>query len=263
MTARATPGFGTSAAAMIRLSFLRTLRGRKLRVAAVASLVILLFPAVVAVAKDDADAVAVVSGGIDWGFYRLLVFLLPLLFASGAIGEEVEARTLHFLAMRPIERSSIALGKYIVGAGAALAILWAGLILLHVVGYATNPTEMIDQAASTARAGGALTLLLLNYCAVALFWGTLVPEAGGILTVVWLGVVEWLGMLLPGVLRFVSMAHFARELGGIERAADFEYFAITDVANHWCALAIFTEFAVFLGLALLTMHFAQLRFGKA
>lgn len=255
---------------MVRLSVLRTLRGRKLRVAAVAALVVILFPAVVALVQDDADTVAIVSGGIDWGFFRLLVFLLPLLFASGAIGEEVEARTLHFLAMRPLPRSSIALGKYIVGTAASLAILWVGLILLHVVGYAATPSEMIDQIPATLRAGGAASYLLVTYCAIALFWGTLVPEAGGLLTVVWLGFVEWFMGLLPGVLRFVSMSHWARELGGIERMGWHRIELMGEVraevptiAMHWCALILGCEWLVWLGLALLIMHFAQLRFGKA
>jgi len=268
--APAVPGFGSSTAAMIRLSFLRTLRGRKLRVAAVAAFVVILFPAVVALVSEDAEPATIVSGGIDWGFFRLLVFLLPLLFASGSVGEEVEARTLHFLAMRPMQRASIALGKYVVGTGSALAILWAGLLLLHLVGYATTPTEMIEQFGATARAGGAASFLLVTYCAIALFWGTLVPEAGGMLTIVWLGFIEWFGMLLPGVLRFASMSHFARELGGLERAGwdpvelgTQTLMSVPDVELHWCALVIGIEFLVFLGLALLTMQVAQLRFGKA
>lgn len=268
--APAAPGFGSSTLSMIRLTFLRTLRGRKLRVAAVAAFVVILFPAVVALVKHDGEPVTIVSGGIDWGFFRLLVFLLPLLFASGAVGEEVEARTLHFLAMRPVSRASIALGKYVVGTGAALAILWAGVVLLHGIGYAATPSSMIDQLGATMRAGGAASLLLVTYCAIALFWSTLVPEAGGLLTVVWLGFVEWFGMLLPGVLRFASMSHFARELGGLPRAGwdpvelmGQTVVSVPDVELWICAVVVVSEWLVFLGLALLIMQTAQLRFGKA
>lgn len=268
--APAAPGFGRSTMSMIRLSWLRTLRGRKLRVAGVAALVVLLFPAVVALFQEDADTVAIVTGGIDWGFFRLLVFLLPLLFCSGTVGEEVEARTLHFLAMRPMPRASIALGKYIVGTLSSLAILWAGLILLHLVGYAVTPTEMIEQIPATLRAGGAASFLLVTYCAIALFWGTMVPEAGGLLTVIWLGFVEWFMGLLPGWMRFVSMTHWARELGGIERAGWHTvelgpnvHTLVPDVALHWAALVLGCEWLLWLGFALLFMHFAQLRFGKA
>lgn len=266
----ATPGFGSSTLSMIRLTALRTWRGRKLRVAAVAAFVVILFPAVVALVTEGGDPAAVVTGGIDWGFFRLLVFLLPLLFASGAVGEEVEARTLHFLAMRPIQRASIALGKYVVGTGAALAILWIGLFLLHGVGYAASPTEMIDQLGPTVRAGGAASMLLVLYCAIALFWSVTVPEAGGMLTVIWLGFVEWFGMLLPGFLRFVSMSHFARELGGVERAGmdtitlgGQEFNTVPDVELWICAVVVVTEWALVLVMALAIMQTAQLRFGKA
>jgi len=172
--------------------------------------------------------------------------------------------------MRPLQRASIALGKYLVGTAAALAILWVGLILLHVVGYAATPTEMIEQIGATARAGGAASFLLVTYCAIALFWGTLVPEAGGMLTVVWLGFIEWFGMLLPGVLRYVSMSHFGRELGGMERAgwdpvelAGQTLVSVPDVELYWCALVVGIEWLFFLFFALLIMQTAQLRFGKA
>ena len=42
-SAPAAPGFSSSTASMIRLSVLRTLRGRKLRVAAVAALVVIVY----------------------------------------------------------------------------------------------------------------------------------------------------------------------------------------------------------------------------
>lgn len=50
--------------AIARLSAKRVIRGRKLRVAAVAAFVVVLFPAVVALLESDAIAVDVVRGGI-------------------------------------------------------------------------------------------------------------------------------------------------------------------------------------------------------
>jgi hypothetical protein len=263
------PGFFASTGAIARLTYLRTLRGRKLRVGLVAALLVVIFPAVIALVNEDAEAVEVVTGGIDWGFYRLLVFLLPLMFTSGLVSEETEARTMHFLAMRPVQRASIALGKYVVGVGAALAILWISLILLHVIGYATSPSDMVEQLDETARAGGAASLLLLTYSAVTLFWGVVAPEAAGLVSVVWLGFVEWFGTLLPSVFRFMSMNHFARELGGLERAGwdPVELgplvVEVPFVELHWCALIVVSEWLIVLGLALLIMQVSQLKFGKA
>ncbi len=266
---RVMPGFLSSTASIFRLTYLRTLRGRKLRIGLVAALLVVAFPAVIAIANDDAEAVEVVTSGIDWGFYRLLAFLLPLMFTAGLVSEETEARTLHFLAMRPLHRASIALGKYLVGVLASLMILWASLLLLHVIGYATEPSAMIEQLGATARAGGALSLLVVTYSAVTLFWGVLVPEAGALVSVVWLGFVEWFGTLLPSVFRFMSMNHFARELGGMERAGwdPVELGPITVevpfVELHWCGLIVAGEWLLFLALALVIMQHAQLRFGKA
>ena len=270
MSAPPSPGFAASTMAVARLAALRVLRGRKLRMALVATLVVVLFPAVVALVKDDADAATVVKGGIDWGFYRLLVFLLPILFTSGTVGEEVEARTLHFLAMRPLPRASIALGKFLVGAGAALAVFWIGLLALHLIGYAASPTLLVEQFGDTARAGGAGSLLLATYCAVCLFWGTLVPEVGGMASIIWLGVVEFFFGLLPGIFRFLSASHWARELGGIERAGwavieilGRELVSVPEVDLWIGAAVVGGELVLFLGLALLIMQTAQLRFGKA
>jgi hypothetical protein len=169
-----------------------------------------------------------------------------------------------------VQRSSIALGKYLVGTLSALGIFWAGLILLHVVGFAATPTLMIDELGATARAGGAGSLLLVTYCAICLFWGTLVPEAAGLLSVVWLGFIEWFVMLLPGVVRFGSMSHFARELGGLERAGmdvisigGRELVSVPDVEMWICGVVVASEWVIFLGLALLIMQVSQLRFGKA
>ncbi len=261
MSAPPAPSFFSGVGAVMRLSMLRTLRGRKLRVALVAAVIVIVFPAVVALLEEDADAAEVVSGGIDWGFFRLLVYLLPVLFTSGVIGEEVEERTLHFLTMRPVSRSAIALGKYLVGALTSLAVLWAGLILLHVIGYATSPTLMIDQAPETARAGGALTILVFVYSSVCLLWGALVPEAGGMLSLVWLGFIEWILGFFPGIIRFASMNYWARELGGLERAGWSDWVPAVDL---WiCGTIVGVVWLLFTFLGVLTVQVSELRAGKA
>lgn len=261
MSAPPAPSFFAGIGAVVQLALLRTLRGRKLRVAAIATLVVLLFPAVIALLEEDADAAAVVRGGIDWGFFRLLVFLLPVLFTSGTIGEEVENRTLHFLTMRPISRSAIAIGKYIVAAGSGLAVLWAGIILLHVVGFATEPSMMIDEIGATARAGGAASLLILTYSGICLAWGAIAPQAAGIISVVHLGVFEWFLALIPGPLRLASMSHHARELGGLERAGFAEW--VPEVELGTCAAVVIAACVIFTSLGVLVVQMSELRYGKA
>jgi ABC-type transport system involved in multi-copper enzyme maturation permease subunit len=261
MSAPPAPSFFAGTGAVARLTFLRTLRGRKLRVAVVATVVVLLFPALVALLEDDADVASIVSNGIDWGFFRLLSLLLPVLFTSGAIGEEVEGRTLHFLSMRPVSRSSIAIGKYLVGAGASLAVLWAGLVLLHVVGYATSPTLMIDNLGATARAGGAASLLVIAYSGICLFWGALVPEAAGMISVLWLLFFEVFLGLAPSMLRLPSLSHYARLLGALEPAG-LDLF-VPEIPLWVCAVVIVSAWAIFTLLGVLIVQLSELRFGKA
>lgn len=261
MSAPPAPSFFSGVGAVVQLTLLRTLRGRKLRVAAIATLVVLLFPAAVALLEEDADAAAVVRGGIDWGFFRLLVFLLPVLFTSGMIGEEVENRTLHFLTMRPISRSAIAIGKYIVGAGSALAVTWAGIILLHVVGFATEPSLMIEELGDTARAGGAASLLILTYSGICLLWGALTPQAAGMISVIHLGFFEWFMTLVPGSPRLISMNHHARELGGLERAGIAEW--VPDLELSTSAAIVVAVWLIFTALGVLVVQMSELRYGKA
>jgi len=258
MSAPPVPSFFASVGAVVQLTALRTLRGRKLRAAALATFVVLLFPAVIALFKEDADAVEIVRGGIDWGFFRLLVFLLPVLFTSGTIGEEVEGRTLHFLMSRPVSRAAVAMGKYIVGAGASLAVLWAGILLLHLVGFATTPAAMIDELGATARAGGAASLLVLTYSGICLLWGALTPGAAGMISVVWLGFFEWFMSLVPSAARFVSMNHFARELGGLERAGLDQW--VPDVDLWICAAVVSAVWLAFTSLGVLTVQLSELRY---
>ena len=258
----APPGLVGSTLADARLTAKRVLRGRKLRVAAVAAFVVVLFPAVVALLEDDAVAAEVVEGGIKWGFFRLLVFLLPILFASGVIGEEVEGRTLHFLAMRPVSRGAIALGKLLVAAAASLAVMWAALLLMHLVSFAASPTQMIEQLGDTARAGGAASLLIVTYCGICLFWGALVPEAGGMVSVIWLGFVELFLGLMPGAIRFASMNHFAKELAGIERGGFFAEI-VPDVELWICGLVVAAVGLLFSFFGVLWVQLSELRFGKA
>lgn len=256
MSAPLAPSFFAGAAAVAQLTALRTVRGRKLRAALLATLVVLLFPAVIALFGENAEPKDIVRGGIDWGFFRLLVFLLPVLFSAGAIGEEVEGRTFHFLASRPVSRAAIALGKYSVGASAALAVLWVGILVLHVIGFATSPAAMIDELGATARAAGAASLLVLTYSGICLFWSAMAPRAAGMLSVLWLGIVEWFGGLIPSYARFVSMNHFARALGGLEPAG-WAYW-LPDVELWVCAVVLTAAGALFTGLALLTVRVSEL-----
>jgi hypothetical protein len=79
--------------------------------------------------------------------------------------------------------------------------------------------------------------------------------------VVWLGFLEWFVALLPGVIRFLSLNHFARELGGIERAGWADW--VPDVELWICATVVAGGWILFTFLGILIVQVSELRFGKA
>ena len=186
------PGIGSSIAAIFRLQMRRLVRGKKLRLAVFAALLVLVSVVAARYAADLADPVKAVRSGIQWGFFRLLAFLLPFLLCSGAIAEEVEGRTFTYLASRPAGRFAVTFGKYLAGALVAVGLLVVLSLLLHVAAFASEPTEMIEELGPTARAAVALGLLGLLYSAICTFWGAAVPEASGIVSALHLVVLEFL-----------------------------------------------------------------------
>jgi signal transduction histidine kinase len=130
-----------------------------------------------------------------------------------------------------------------------------------VTGYATSPTDMIEHIPDTARAGGALSLLLVGYSGICLCWGAFVPEAAGMLSVVWLGFVEFFMGMAPGFLRFVSLNHWARELADLERSGWTSWIPEVDL---WIgAVVLVAAGMLFTFVGVLTVQLSELRFGKA
>ena len=95
------PDLATSVAAVFRLNFKRMLRGRKLRFALVALVLVVGATLTARYVVDPDDPQLLVRDAIRTGFFGLLAYLLPFLFNSGAIAEEVETRTLPYLLLRP------------------------------------------------------------------------------------------------------------------------------------------------------------------
>ncbi len=196
------------------------------------------------------------------GFFGLLVYLLPFLFTSGAIAEEVEARTFPFLALRPAGRVAIVLGKYLAGAAMSILLLVIGVLVLHVSSFATEPTPMIDELPQTLRAMSALSLLALTYCAICLFWGALVVEAGGFLSVLYLVVMEFALSWLPSFLRLGSMNYLASQLAGLPKGGFYPDW-VPDIELWICGVVIAIATGLFLSAAALVVRTSELGFGKA
>lgn len=256
------PSFGSAVSASLRLAWKRLLRGRKLRLGAAAVVLVVVAAVAVRYLLDPPEPERVVEAAVRVGFLNMLVFLLPFLFTAGAIAEEVESRTLPYLTLRPAGRIALTLGKYVAGASRRMLRLAAGVLVIHVASFVTEPTPMIDELPDTLRMIGSLSLLALCYSALCLFWGSVVVEAGGLLATLHLAVIEYGFSWLPGLARFLSMNHFASELAGFERGgwgAD----SVPDVETWICALVIGVATLVFLALGSVVVRTSELGFGKA
>jgi ABC-type transport system involved in multi-copper enzyme maturation permease subunit len=201
-------------------------------------------------------------GGLGWGFFKLLAFLLPFLFTSGAIAEEVESRTFAYVSSRPVSRAAIAIGKWAAGATLSVALLAGSALVLHLVALATDPAALVEGFPATLKAIGALTLLGLCYSAICLFWGAMVPEAAGIVSGLYLGVVEWILSFAPGSVRYVSMNYLARQIAGQEPGGLFP--EIAPVVDAWVAAGVIGGVTVlFVFFAVLVVSLSELRVGTA
>lgn len=264
------PSFGHSFAIVFRTQIRRLVRGRKLRLGLISSALVV-FAVVAAryasqrdVGADRAQELAVeaVENGFGWGFFKLLAFLLPFLFTSGAIAEEVEGRTFAYVASRPVSRPALALAKWAAGATLSVALLVGSGLLMHLVALATDPAALVDAFPATLKALGALALLGVCYSAICMLWGALVPEAAGIVSGLYLGIVEWLLSFAPGSVRWASMNYLGRQIAGLEPGGLFPEIA-PEIDPLLGAGVIGGVTLLFLFFSLLVVQLSEYRFGHA
>lgn len=264
------PGFFQGITVVFRMQMRRLIRGKKLRLGLV-SCGLVLFAVIAARYASQRDvgadrsaelAAEAIHAGFSWGYYKLLVFLLPFLFTSSAIAEEVESRTFAFLTARPVGRVAITLGKYFAGTALALALILGTAVILHFAGYATEPTAMIDELASTGRALLGLGLLTVCYSAICLFWGALAPEAAGIVSGLYLAIIEFLVSYLPGHFRIISMNYLGQSVAGFEPGGLMPEIAPA-IPMYVGAPVIVLVTLFFLFFASLTVQTSEYRFSQA
>lgn len=256
------PDLASSVAAVYRLNLKRMLRGRKLRFALAALVLVVGATLTARYVVDPDDPQLLVEDAIRMGFFGLLAYLLPFLFNSGAIAEEVETRTLPYLLLRPTGRLGLTLGKYLSGATLSFGLLAVGVITLHVGSYATEPSAMIENIDDTLRMIGALALLTLCYSAICLFWGALITEASGLMSTLHLGAVEFALGMMPFALRFVSMNYWATQIAGLPKGG-FLPDTVPDVETWIAVLVVTVVTFLFLGGAAAVVRTSQFGFGKA
>lgn len=265
MSAPPVPSVGHSIAATMRLQLKRFARGKKLRLAVVALVLVVAGIVTARYLGDNPDAettAKAVQNGLDRGFLRLLVYLLPFLFASGVIAEEVEGRTLGYLTARPVSRWVLGAGKYLASILLAVPLLAVGILVVHLACFATLPGPLVDELPHTLRVMGAVSLLACCYAAFCMLWGAIAVEAAGIVATLHLAVLEFGMSLVPGPIRLLSMNYIASQLAGFEKTGLFA--DITPAVPPLTAgIVLAAVTLVFFGLSLLAVATSEFRFSKA
>jgi hypothetical protein len=262
MSAPPVPGFLASVRSVYRLQSLRIRRGKKLRLAVLAVAFVVIGAVAARYGAEHASARGTVRSAVDVGFFGFLVYLLPFLFQAGAVAEEVEGRTFTYVASRPTGRAALTLGKQLAGTVYAGAILIGGLAVLYLGAYASTPDRFQYVLDDFAKMAGALLLLGTYYGAVCLFWGALLPEAAGILSILYLAIAELTFSKLPGVFRLVSMNYRAEQLVALPRGGLMAH-TVPPLDPWLSVLAIALLTVGFSLLAMLVVRVQEYRFSKA
>ncbi len=255
------PTFGHSIGAVFRLQQRRLVRGKRVWIGLTAVTLVSVAIVITRYAADVDPEVAL-NNGVGMGFFTLLVYLVPFLLCSGAISEEVEARTLAFLTSRPAPRSTLALGKYLAGTVYGVTLIATGILTLHLAMFATEPTLLVENLSGTARMIGGAALLTALYGAIAAFWGALLPNAAGVASVAYLGIVEFGIGFLPERMRYPSMNFWGSELAGLDRGG-FQPDSVPELDPTIGLVPIGLELAIFLALTAVILTHSEFRFGKA
>ncbi|MCC7540386.1 MAG: ABC transporter permease subunit [Deltaproteobacteria bacterium] len=249
-------------ASLLRLSLLRLWRGRQLKLA----LAITLLVSAIGIAARYATGAApeaTEKAIFDNGLFLVIVYVLPILLASGALADEIDSRTLTYLLVRPVPRSVICIGKYLAAALATATLLVAAVLVVHVGCFAAHPAQLVEHIEIPLRAAGGLGLVAFAYCAIGLFFGALVAEAPSILTALWFLLMEFAAGIVPGPFRLISLNHHAQNVAGL-LDAESSFSQYTPAVEPWTsALIVAAAAAGWICAGALVVRFSDFRFGRA
>ena len=183
---------------------------------------------------------------VDLAFFHFLDLLLAFLCCAQSIAEEVEARTVGYVLVRPAPRGAIVLGKLAAGYGHAMAVLTLCFAAI-AIGGATVAEDVSAYLALVGRGYGAVALHTLTVSTVCLACGAIMPEAAGVLAILYIGGVEFAMSFAPFLFRLLSSVHHASVLTGIEPSASFHVPVVPPTAAG-LVLVMITLFALVLAM---------------
>lgn len=191
-------------ATMAALTWTRVRRGKTLWVGAVIAALPVIYAAVAGAREIDSRANGLFT------IEELLLAVLPAMFVSASIGEDIEDKTAAYLWSRPVPRWQIVAGKLVTLVPLAIAMQLASQIIAMAIGWGrfAEPWSLVGLAAA---------VIAVSFVATAI--SILVPKYGMALTLCYmllfdLGVGE-----LPAQLREISISYQARQIANGELAS--------------------------------------------
>jgi ABC-2 type transport system permease protein len=188
-----------------RLTLKRLMRGQAVWVA----LAISILPVIVALVLRQAvhDPMERLTFTLDLYVVEMFVLaVVPALFVSSSIGEEIEDKTITYLWSRPLPRWHVIAGKLVALAPIAMAVTLVGwLLAIQVASDRLAPAWTIVGLAAAA----------LAISMVAAGIATLAPKHGMALTIIYMLLFDVPIGEIPASLQVLSVTHQARLLAGI------------------------------------------------
>lgn len=139
-------------------------------------------------------------------FASTLLPLATLVLATAALGDEVEDKTLHYLAMKPLSRARIVLEKWLAVIAITTLVVWSALLIIWVVvswGHYGDMQDIIAPMLVSSLVGilgfGSLFMALSLVMNRALLFGVFY-------VFIW---ETTLSRFLPGI-RSISISHYTR-----------------------------------------------------
>lgn len=178
-----------------------------------------------------------------------------LLWATPAIGSELEAQTWVYVALRPGGKMAILLGKYVVAAAWTAS---AGMLSAVGVAFASQHPQPLSLAAALI---GLVLLSSVCYAALYVLIGVAFSARATVVAVVYTLLFEGVLSTIPATINKFTVCYRLRgllaewvDLAGVRTAAE-ELFGYEPVWLHLASLAVYTLSV--LSLALLLVRFKE------
>ncbi len=188
---------------------------------------------------------------------QFLILILSLFYGTSVSSEELEGKTLSYLATRPIPKSAIILGKYAAYTLLIIIMITISLVLSFLILYSDRLT-LISLYTQLLRSVGVLTMGLICYTAFFTLLGTVLKKAilvGLVFGFGWESVIQY----FPGSTQKFSIVHYLKSLLPSHRSGGFSFLLFrlepTPVAEALVALAVLT--AAFLALACVVFTYKE------